>query len=466
MYRRPTISNATSYNSKLLAVSFYVFLCFILSFSSFPFASALPMCGLKPPKSARDATQPPANAHPGPGSNNNGTVGGGNSTATEVVITGWYPGWQASSFPPSSISWEKWTHLTYAFALTGPDTSTVVLNSDDQQVLPTFVEQAHSHGVKALVSIGGWTGSRYFSSAVATPENRTTFVGAVTSLAKNYNLDGIDFDWEYPNKQGIGCNIISPQDSANFLLFLQELRGDPVGKKLYLSAAVSITPFMGPDGTPMSDVSAFATYLNHIGIMSYDIWGPWSPSIGPNAPLDDSCAPTQVGSAKSAVAAWTGARFPANQIVLGVASYGHSYKLNSQSSNFTLFSPFTAYSNPLVPSDGSGGVDICGNPVPGGGGTDVFDFSQMITAGFLNSDGTAASGIVYLYDNCSQTPFVNNPNSGVVISYDDATSFGAKGRFINSNALKGFAMWEVAGDEHDVLLDAITQAMDVQATCN
>jgi chitinase len=48
--------------------------------------------------------------------------------------------------------------------------------------------------------------------------------------------------------------------------------------------------------------------------MNYDIWGSWSTGIGPNAPLDDSCAPTQAGSAKSAVAAWTGAKFPANQV--------------------------------------------------------------------------------------------------------------------------------------------------------
>jgi len=50
-------------------------------------------------------------------------------------------------------------------------------------------------GVKALVSVGGWTGSLYYSSAVATSENRTAFVGAITSLAKTYNLDGIDFEY-------------------------------------------------------------------------------------------------------------------------------------------------------------------------------------------------------------------------------------------------------------------------------
>lgn len=54
--------------------------------------------------------------------------------------------------------------------------------------------------------------------------------------------------------------------------------------------------------------------MNLLAIMNYDVWGPWSNGIGPNAPLDDSCAPTQVGSAKSAIAAWTGAKFPANQV--------------------------------------------------------------------------------------------------------------------------------------------------------
>jgi hypothetical protein len=34
---------------------------------------------------------------------------------------------------------------------------------------------------------------------------------------------------------------------------------------LIISAAVSTTPFMGPDGQPMSDVSAFAAILDYIG---------------------------------------------------------------------------------------------------------------------------------------------------------------------------------------------------------
>jgi chitinase len=71
--------------------------------------------------------------------------------------------------------------------------------------------------------------------------------------------------WEYPSKQGIGCNTMSTNDSANFLTFLQTLRSQNGAQDLIISAAVSITPFAGPAGTPMTDVSAFAKALDYIG---------------------------------------------------------------------------------------------------------------------------------------------------------------------------------------------------------
>lgn len=46
------------------------------------------------------------------------------------------------------------------------------------------------------------------------------------------------------------------------------------------------------------------------------------------------------------------------------------------------------------------GVDQCGAPV---GPSGVFNFWGLIDGGFLNADGTPASGIDYLFDECSQT---------------------------------------------------------------
>jgi len=83
--------------------------------------------------------------------------------------------------------------------------------------------------------------------------------------------------------------------------------------------------------------------------MAYDIYGPWSATAGPNAPLFHTCAPPaqQVGSADGAIKAWTNAGFPAAKVSyhlysreghvwlivfmklsLGIPAYGHSYIVN------------------------------------------------------------------------------------------------------------------------------------------
>ena len=87
--------------------------------------------------------------------------------------------------------------------------------------------------------------------------------------------------------------------------------------------------------------------------MNYDIWGSWSDTVGPNAPLNDSCVPSQYqqGSAVSAVKAWTAAGFPACEIILGVASYGHSFHVNSSnvldsSGNLKPYPPFDKSQQP------------------------------------------------------------------------------------------------------------------------
>lgn len=142
--------------------------------------------------------------------------------------------------------------------------------------------------------------------------------------------------------------------------------------------------------------------------MNYDIWGSWSTTgVGPNAPLNDTCAPSgdQEGSAVSAVHAWTSAGFPAKQIVLGVASYGHSFSVDQSSAlvsdALVSYPAFNAAQQPTGDKwDGTAGIDQCGNATGVGG---IFDFWGLVDGGFLNSDGTVASGIDYHYDNCSQT---------------------------------------------------------------
>ncbi|EKM79886.1 hypothetical protein AGABI1DRAFT_72570 [Agaricus bisporus var. burnettii JB137-S8] len=386
--------------------------------------------------------------------------------SNSAVATSWYAGWHSTTgFPLSKVSWDKYTHLTYAFAETTPDVRLLTLNGSNAELLPQFVSEAKKNHVKALVSVGGWTGSLFFSSNVATAQNRTLFVKTLVNFARKYKLDGLDFDWEYPGRQGIGCNTISPSDTANFLALLQELRRDPLGAKLTISAAVSIAPFAGPDGMPSKDVSAFAKVLDWIAIFDYDIWGPWSPTVGPNSPLDDSCETpdNQFGSGASGVKAWNEAGIPMDQLILGVPSYGHSFRVRKADAfvngTDTLAShpKFDTADPPVGDSwDDAAGNDECG--VAQGPGGNI-DFWGLIEQGYLTQNGDFAQGVPHRFDTCSQSPYVYNTSAEIMVAFDNAQSFAAKGKFVKSKGMRGFAMWEAGGDSNDILLDSIRKAV-------
>ncbi|KAG6896556.1 hypothetical protein C0992_007503 [Termitomyces sp. T32_za158] len=215
-------------------------------------------------------------------------------------------------------------------------------------ILPQFVTLAQENNVKALVSIGGYTGSRFFS-ALVNPANRTNFVNTCYEFMTSNNLDGLDFDWEYPGGGGLSCNLASGNDSDNFFAFLHELRGK-MGSDKMITLAVRATPFTDTDG----DLSDLAEDVDYIAIMDYDIWGSWSPTTGPNAPLDDSCAATKAGSATSSIQQWTATNFPASKIVLGVPAYGHGFNVSSANAlranaSIEVYAPFTGI--PFGPND-------------------------------------------------------------------------------------------------------------------
>jgi len=383
------------------------------------------------------------------------------------VAASWYASWNAADVPLAKVNWTEYNVVVYAFALTTPKASEIGLQDSDKLLLPEFVQTAHNHSAVPILSVGGWTGSRFFSSAVASDANRKAFANAILDVVTQYDLGGIEIDWEYPYDLGIGCNQVSPDDSANLLLFLQILRSK--AENLILSAAVPDKPFRDSNGTSVTDVHEFAKVLDYIEIMNYNVWRSISNSVGPNAPLNDSCAPpsSQKGSAVSAVQAWNNAKFPVDRMILGVPAYGHSFRVNQSdaldaSGDIKLFVPFNKTDQPAGDKwDGNGtavGVDVCGNPNVVGG---VFDFWGLIDAGFLNSNGTPSSGIYSTFDECSQTPYVYNSTSEVMVSYDDATSFAEKGKFIHEWGLAGFAMWEAGGDYNNLLVNSIRSAMEL-----
>ncbi|KIP02119.1 glycoside hydrolase family 18 protein [Phlebiopsis gigantea 11061_1 CR5-6] len=236
----------------------------------------------------------------------------------------YYPDWTSAAFPPEKVDFGRYDWVDFAFAVPLSDFSLGWDGSDDDpDVLRRLVAAAHQAGKKVKVSVGGWTGSKYFSAAVATAQSRETFAGSILGMYNQYGVDGIDIDWEFPGQSGNDGNGESPGDAANFLSFLQLLR-TTLPPQAKITAATMTVPWADAQGNPLKDVSAFAQVLDWILIMNYDTWGSSSPP-GPNAPLSNAChnSTQSSASAVAGVATWTAAGFPASQIVLGVPSYGY-----------------------------------------------------------------------------------------------------------------------------------------------
>ncbi|KAM5541737.1 hypothetical protein V8D89_004466 [Ganoderma adspersum] len=408
--------------------------------------------------------------HPPPPSKNSST-----GLVNGVLSVGWYTPKLSKYLPVADISWDKYSVVKFGPIPLTKDIGLGLVGAqgpDVENLLKQLVTTAHANHVKVVLSIGGREGSQYFSSMM--PQNgyddASALVSSIHALKSEYNLDGFDFDWEFPGNtdDGLPCNQRNESDSGNFSLFLRAFRAKDAA--MTVSATVGLTPFnSGEYGVPLIDVSlAFAEFLDYVTIMNYDVWTPASavPLVGPNAPLQVGCTfdnRISSQSARTAVEAWTKAGMPPGKILLGVPTYGHSYAVEPSaaigaSGKLTEYPVFDKEAHPLgdvwdvVP--GPNATDVCGSQTQV---TGDWYFRNLVNAmnGFLDGDGTAREGVLYRYDDCTQAPYAYNRTSRIMVSYDDVESFEAKGKFVKAMKLGGFAVWEAAGDYNDLLLDAI-----------
>src|SRR3989440_6054360 len=117
--------------------------------------------------------------------------------------------------------------------------------------------KAKHPNLKIVVSLGGWTYSKYFSDAASTDAKRKAMVSSCIDMFVKGNLpaaegrggpgsgagifDGVDIDWEYPGAPGHTGNHFTAADKANYTLLLAEFRRqlDALGGgKKWLTAAV------------------------------------------------------------------------------------------------------------------------------------------------------------------------------------------------------------------------------------
>ena len=53
-----------------------------------------------------------------------------NAAGSSFVSAAWYAAWHEQDFPPAVVSWDKYTHLTYSFALVSLSSYILLLLGD------------------------------------------------------------------------------------------------------------------------------------------------------------------------------------------------------------------------------------------------------------------------------------------------------------------------------------------------
>jgi chitinase len=295
-------------------------------------------------------------------------------------------------------------------------------------------------GLKAVISLGGWTWSRGFSSA-ARPENRVAFVKSCVDAYIKGDLpvaegvggpgagagvfDGIDIDWEYPGSCGLTCGV--PEDVANFTGLLAEFRKqlDAVKPGLLLTIAVGA----GEDKITPLQISQIAPSVTGVNVMTYDFFGAWDVD-GPTAfhsPLFawsgmPSTTPVNHYYTDYAVQLWKQGGMPSNKIRLGIGFYGRGWSGVTNTNN-GLNQPATAAA-PCVTDNNP--------PYPCEAGSSDYK-ALKIQSGYTLRTSTEA-GTAWIF------------NGSTFWSYDTPATIATKMNYARQQGLAGAFFWEFNGD--------------------
>jgi len=74
------------------------------------------------------------------------------SAQAQYHVVGYYPMWERTNMPASSVKYNSLTHIIHAFAWPNADGS---ISSDDDVVDTALINTTHRAGRKILLSIGG-----------------------------------------------------------------------------------------------------------------------------------------------------------------------------------------------------------------------------------------------------------------------------------------------------------------------
>jgi len=295
--------------------------------------------------------------------------------------------------------------------------------------------------LKINISVGGY-GADGFSDMANDPKLRAAFAANICKWLEDYNLDGMDVDWEYPVGPEWGQEIKSrPADKQNYISLLQDLRnamdnlGSKTGKRYGLSTAVPASGWF----PKAIDVKAAARIVDTLKLMAYDYYGGWSDTTGHHTNLSNNPRDPAWGgwSTRQALAEYLGAGVPPEKIALGIGFYGRAWQGVEHGNNEDtpgLFQPYKSLPR-TAPFD-QGTIDW----------TDIKEFLKP------------GSGYKRYWDDIAKAPYLYNGD--IWISYTDAEQIKLLADFAKEKKLAGVFVWEYCHDMNAELFKILAESFN------
>ncbi len=307
--------------------------------------------------------------------------------------------------------------------------------------------------LKVLISLGGWTWSKYFSDAALTQQSREQLVSSCIDLFIKGNIpdpgwggmggpgaaagvfDGIDLDWEWPGSEGNAGNIIRAEDRENFTKLVEEFRKqlDAYGRETrenYL-----LTAFLPADPVKIDkgfEVGQIFRSLDFATVQGYDLHGAWESVTNHQSNLHtsrgDPASPQF--SVDETVRAYVRRGAPKGELVVGVPFYSRGWT-GVAPANDGLFQPASG-------------------PAPGvwEPGVDDYEVTKAkLATGFRRHEDRRADA-AWLF------------NGTEFWTFDDPKIMGRKAQYVRHNDLGGIMFWELSGDTPSgELIEAISRGL-------
>jgi chitinase len=215
-------------------------------------------------------------------------------------VVGYFPAYRTLAGVPA-VKFKMCNVVNYAFANINNTGNLVIANTAHFISVRDF---AKANGAKVFISISGLAAD--FKAAAAGANGRTVLVNKAMNIARTYQLDGIDIDWEFPRTDD-GTDI-------TYTAFMKQLSDScHTDRKYYLTAAITAGKYPGAIRDAIKDEIIQGNFIDWFNIMSYDDFNTVLPyQHHANLTL-----------ANTSMNYWRNTRnMPASKAVLGIAGYG------------------------------------------------------------------------------------------------------------------------------------------------